>query len=219
MIKKLFKENSYFYSLYLALLCLSLIIVISSEKGDAIKFFNAHHTPFFDFFFRFYTYIGTAGFGLLIGAIAYFLKHQKFVILLLCSYAINSPLTQLIKRYLIDHNDRPALYYYKEILTKQLIVNEVNGVHLHKVYSMPSGHTNTAFMLFLCLSLMSRNNILGGLFLLAATLVAISRMYLFQHFLIDTITGSFIAVAVTSSIYLYLQYRNFNPISGLKKGK
>lgn len=115
---------------------------------------------------------------------------------LLSTYAINGLIVFVVKRYVISDNFRP----YWEL---KRVFHQVEGVEIKKLFSMPSGHTNMAFLIFLSLCFFTKNNWLHLIFLLCAILVAVSRMYLYQHFFVDTVVGSVFAVVITTGVYLF----------------
>jgi membrane-associated phospholipid phosphatase len=73
--------------------------------------------------------------------------------------------------------------------------------------SFPSGHTLSAFALYGFLAFSSKNKTVSTVLLLAlAVLVAISRVYLLQHFLQDILMGSVLGVGL--AIFWYrIQFR------------
>ncbi len=60
----------------------------------------------------------------------------------------------------------------------------------HEWFSFPSGHSATAFFIAITLFMVFRTRIAFILAFTYAVLVAISRIYLFQHFFIDTVFGA-----------------------------
>lgn len=170
-----------------------MISLFNAEKGDVTLWLNMHNTPLLDLFFKWVTYVGTL--WLCVPVVLWFLYKEKVKgYLLIAGYAIAGIIIHLIKRVLVEPNFRPFWGLKGKF-------HQVEGVEIKKLYSFPSGHTGTAFLMFLFLSLMSKNKIWGGLFLVSAMLVAISRMYLYQHFFQDTVMGSFIGVVVMTTLY------------------
>ncbi|MCA1759425.1 MAG: phosphatase PAP2 family protein, partial [Bacteroidales bacterium] len=60
--------------------------------------------------------------------------------------------------------------------------------------SFPSGHTATAFSVFLMLALITKNRWGKLALFFGAVVVAYSRVYISQHFLVDITAGSIISV-------------------------
>ena len=80
-------------------------------------------------------------------------------------------------------------------------LNWVQGLDLYANHSFPSGHTGAAFTMFLILSFFVGKKNYSILFFTIALLVAISRVYLFQHFLIDVWIGSLCGIVFGTTLY------------------
>ena len=107
-------------------------------------------------------------------------------------------IVQLFKRVLYAGEPRPKLFF-KGIYELYF----VPGESVHQINSFPSGHTATAFGLFFMAALIASNNSLKLLYFVAALLVALSRIYLSQHFLVDIYFGSLIGVVCTGLMYYF----------------
>jgi membrane-associated phospholipid phosphatase len=80
-------------------------------------------------------------------------------------------------------------------------IHTVRGVELHTAYSFPSGHTATAFTIFLLACILLNKRWVLAVGFTYALLVAYSRVYLAQHFPLDLGGGMIAAVfAVLLSI-------------------
>jgi membrane-associated phospholipid phosphatase len=75
--------------------------------------------------------------------------------------------------------------------------------------SFPSGHTASAFSMFLVLSHFSKNRWRSFSCFLAAFFVGYSRMYLAQHFFADVYGGAIIAVIMTI-VVIYILEKQFS---------
>ena len=75
-----------------------------------------------------------------------------------------------------------------------IVLPQVEGVHLHHYHSFPSGHTTAAFALFMTLCLLTDKKPLHFIYFILAALGGYSRIYLSQHFAIDVFAGSIIGV-------------------------
>ena len=96
---------------------------------------------------------------------------------------------------------RPAKYFEEDVLSL------VEGVKMNYWYSFPSGHTMTAFVLAVFISLMLRRAYWSIILLVYASLVGISRIYLSQHFLVDVLVGA--TVGVLLAWVFYRLFRNY----------
>ena len=197
MLKKIIQDNKFFYYPYFLLLILSFAVIIQFNKGDLTIALNNSHSVGFDYFFKYFTYVGTGVFIIPMTILLY-LKNRNWAYFIGACYAVNGPIVHLLKRVIITDNYRPYWALKREFYL-------IPGLDIQKLHSMPSGHTNTAFFFFLGLSFFTKNTLLHLVFLACAVLVAVSRMYLYQHFLQDTVVGSIIAVVVTTSIYIFFK--------------
>jgi membrane-associated phospholipid phosphatase len=80
----------------------------------------------------------------------------------------------------------------------------IEGVNQFFTKSFPSGHSATAFGIFICFAFVAKQNWLKVLMLILACIVAYSRVYLSQHFLIDAMAGSFIGVLTAIACYPWI---------------
>jgi membrane-associated phospholipid phosphatase len=123
---------------------------------------------------------------------------------------------QILKRIVFADYPRPAGYFQD---TVQLHL--VEGVRLLYGHSFPSGHSASAFALFLTLSVLSRNRFIQVISFVLACAVAYSRVYLSQHFLSDILAGSLIGVIGTLGLYtvFYKKDLKWHQWSLLKTGR
>ncbi len=172
------------------------------SKGEIHSAINSLHSPFFDVFFKRITFGGNGLMYLL--PLLYLLKgRNKWLIAYLVAVVSSVALVFLFKHCLFEKACRPVKYFE---MFSNLNLYLVDGVRLSRLHSFPSGHTTTAFTVFFIFAVMMRKNSLKLLCFIFALLVAYSRMYLSQHFLIDIVAGSFFAVG---SAMLSIRYSMF----------
>ncbi|MEX8548999.1 MAG: phosphatase PAP2 family protein [Mucilaginibacter sp.] len=175
---------------YLVLLafCILLMLVFTKEK---IYFAINHiHTVFADVFFENFTNLGDS-LGCTIIAIIVFLINFRKGFLLATSYLITFAVSQTIKH--LVKAPRPHLFFAKKLSGIYL----VKGVVMLDKDSFPSGHSVSAFTAALVLTYVAKKKWWGPFTLIFAVLIAYSRMYLSEHFLVDVTAGSAIGVFVT----------------------
>ena len=154
---------------------------------------NSIHTPFLDLFFAFLTNLGN---GLIVIPCIIILSFHKIYwsIGLVTSAAVEGIIVFLCKHFLFQFAKRPINFLDSSA------VHFVPGIEVHKGMSFPSGHTVTIFGLCIFLALCYRNNLITMLLITIASLVAISRVYLLQHFFTDitggAVVGSIIGIVV-----------------------
>jgi membrane-associated phospholipid phosphatase len=169
-------------------------------------YINHFNSPFFDVFFKYFTNLGDGlWFALIIPVALLFISYREAINWSMM-LAISTIFAQGLKR--IVNLPRPY-YYFTELLPSYL--HYVDGVKMARFHSFPSGHSTTAFVIFGYLAYRYMGNKpMQLVLLLIACLVAFSRVYLSQHFLHDTIAGSFLGL-LTVFIVLSITEKWQNP--------
>ncbi len=174
-------------------LALFLVLAIGGlallDKGDAIWFFARNRTPFWNVFFREGTKIGEEPAYLAVFLALLFVRYRSGIIVPLIGIIVT--LVAFILKSLFRAL-RPLAYFRELGLDNELTF--VAGVHVNTAAtSFPSGHTMSAFALFTFLVLIvGQKTVWQLLFFGLALVVAISRIYLVQHFLIDVLAGAIV---------------------------
>lgn len=119
--------------------------------------------------------------------VGWFFKKDKGIIVY--CFAISTLLTQIPKQVFFPNITRPIA---SGIDPKQ--IHTVKGVVMHQLNSFPSGHTATAFTIFLLTVYLFKNNKLVLIGLIYAMLCGYSRIYLGQHFPMDVGGGIIVAI-------------------------
>ncbi len=136
-----------------------------------------------DIFFSFWTNMGDGIVWVVIAIFFYLYRKNKFP-LLIAAIIISTLITQLTKNYAFPAELRPT-----SAITDISQIHTVPGVELLTAYSFPSGHTATAFTIFLLGCLLIRKNWVISVGFVYALLVGYSRIYLAQHFPLDVGAG------------------------------
>lgn len=218
-MKKLIKENTIFLIPWFVIILIISGILLKFNKIDIHIFINSHHSSFFDFFFKYWTYLGDGIFVTAISLLLLLIKY-RYAIITGISLIITGITVQILKHTVFSGDFRPILYF-KTYYKGDYILHTVAGSEPASFFSFPSGHTAAAFALFFSLSIFVKNKFLKLFFLIFALLVGYSRIYLSWHFLSDTLAGAVTGVLITSITYLILSRYN-NPFmnkSLLKKNK
>ncbi len=210
----LIKKNRYFFIPYLIFFVIASIALLMYSKRDIHLFINSFNSEACDYFFKYATHIGD---GIVIGVCIFvllFIKYRYGIALLFSTLSITI-VVQSFKRYILPDMPRPSIFF-----DKKEVLHFVEGVDLNIAHSFPSGHTATAFTMFIFIAFISKNNFVKfGCFLLALT-IGYSRVYLSQHFLNDIYFGSMFAVIITSLFYLWVKnWKNPKLDSSLLKPK
>jgi len=203
-MKKLIARNRYFFIPYFLFLIGSIVLLLVFNKPELHIIFNKISTPAFDAFFRRITYLGDGLIYLLLLAILLFYNF-RWTIVFTGAVIVSNMLVYIGKHLLFPNAYRPGKYF-EQFESYQLHI--VNGVKMHGFHSFPSGHTCTAFTVFVMLALLVRNNSLKFLCFAVALLTGFSRVYLSQHFLIDIVVGS--AIGCGSIVMAWLYFNSFS---------
>jgi membrane-associated phospholipid phosphatase len=188
--------------MYVLYFLTALIVVLFLDKGTFLLWLNQKHNPFGDAFFSSVTLLGEWHIFVIAGVLL-LLYRIYYAILLTLTGLVHLLIVQFLK-ILVFNASRPALHYEDSLSS----FNLVDGIELSTFYSMPSGHSASAFALATILILLTKNKLLQVIYMLLAILVAISRVYLFQHFMVDTLVGATIGLLVSGTIWWYLSFQN-----------
>jgi membrane-associated phospholipid phosphatase len=131
----------------------------------------------------------------------WFKKDAKLIVL---NFLLSTLFTQIPKRFIWDTISRP--------IASGIPLNEIHtvpGVVMHAWNSFPSGHTATAFTLFLLTIYLFPTKWVFAIGAIFALICAYSRVYLGQHFPMDLGGGILVAVmSVQLSIMIVQKISN-----------
>ena len=167
--------------------CLILLSMILG-KENAFLLMNLDLGPAADFFFYIWA---NAGDGFIwIPAFALTLMYKKkFVPFLLATIVFSTIITQSSKQVFFKSENRPTA-----VITNASLIHKVPGIEIHTTNSFPSGHTATAFTLFLLTVYLFPTKWTFAIGIIYAIICAYSRVYLGQHFPMDLGGGMLVAV-------------------------
>lgn len=172
------------------------VYALAFSRFDQMRWINEAHQPLLDYVFRFLTSLAEVFLPLLF-AVFLFFKQRKWVLPYLGSYLLSTLITQALKHVVFAGNLRPFAYFRNESYDWYT----VPGVFINEFNSMPSGHTAAAWFMFFWMALTAQKAHWGVLMAFLAAGVALSRVYLFQHFPIDTAVGAIIGVLSSATLY------------------
>lgn len=211
-MKRLFKQNSIFLGLSLLLIVVLSAAVAIVPKGELHLLLCDRHSAGRDLFYRYYTQVGEwVPYVVCIGLLIHRLSTAVFTT---ACVLLSGAATQMIKR--IADAPRPLTWFAEHYPDVQLPL--VDGVHMSRFFSFPSGHTTTFFAFFFALSIIvshssfaSRKPMAAGVlqmfFFCCAALGGYSRIYLSQHFAADVLGGMCIGLVITGMLYpLFLRF-------------
>lgn len=175
--------------IYIVFFVVSLMLISYFSKDVLHLTLNSYNSPFFDWFFKYSTFLGD---GILFGVL--FLTFLFFKRKVAYAFAVSGILTlaviALLKKVIFAGMARPAQYLGIENL------HLVKGVEMAFWNTFPSGHTTTAFAIFTILCLCFTKCKSQYVWVSMAIIAGISRVYLSQHFWVDIFVGSLIGIVI-----------------------
>jgi membrane-associated phospholipid phosphatase len=195
------KKNYWFLIPFLILFVFLAGLHLVYSKSAIHLSINSFNSSFLDDFFRNITVLGHGFFTMCVICLFLFFHFRKSIVIFF-AFVASGIIVQSLKTTVFADTLRPKGYFEgKEIL------HFVDGVNQLVIQTFPSGHSASAFALFLCLAAFTKIKPLKFLFFILASLTAFSRVYISQHFLIDAMAGSVIGVVITIIVLYYFYYR------------
>ncbi len=176
----------------------ALAYIFSFDRMGQMSLINSFNSPGTDFFFRIIT--SGAEITIPILFLGYLIwKKSDLLKSYVISYIFSTVIVQFLKLIVFKDALRPLSYFkgqaYAWHLVQNLLINEYN--------SMPSGHTSAAWFMCFWISLAAKKPWIALFMVFYAILVAYSRVYLFQHFPVDTAVGAMIGTGVSLLVYYF----------------
>jgi len=168
------------------------VLVFSREETHI--FINKLNKPALDLIMKWWTLLGD---GFVLAAVTLLLTLFSFRLSLLTALSLlaGGLLAQFLKLVFFRSMPRPVKYFEMNEISYRLHL--IPGMDIHSWMSFPSGHTTTAFAVCTAFAIYySDRKILQLLFFTLALGVAISRVYLSQHFFMDVVGGAFLGLFV-----------------------
>ena len=180
-----------------------IVLSMLMGKENAFLLLNVNLGPVADFFFYIWA---NAGDGFIwIPAFALTLMYKKkYVPFLMATILWSTLIIQSSKQIFFKSENRPTA-----VITNASLIHTVPGIEIHTTNSFPSGHTATAFSLFLFCCFISSKKWIVPLGFAYALLGGYARVYVAQHFPLDV--GAGILVAYCSVLIAWIiQIKYFN---------
>jgi len=198
---KLMKGKNILATAMLLSFCTSLPLIILSIYYGKKEFFLLMNNDWgivADNFFHYWTYLGD-GIAWVIVSLIILVFRKNYAPLLFAAIVISTLLTQITKNFIMVAEPRPTA-----AITDINTIHTVMGVELHKAYSFPSGHTETAFSFYFLACFFINKKWMLAVGFLYACLVGYSRIYLAQHFPLD-VGGGIITALITIYFSILIQ--------------
>lgn len=174
-------------------------MILFVDKLDFQRKINQIGNSGFDVVMRYLTHAGDGIFALLVFITLLFIRIKTAVIALIC-FGLTAGVVQLLKHTVFVKMKRP--FYFLQSEANFRIIDDFT---YHTSNSFPSGHAASIFAICTVIAYQYKSKLSVQLLLVIfAILVALTRVYLCQHFLQDIIAGSLIGtlIAYYGSIFL-----------------
>ena len=167
-------------------------------KNEAFLYLNANLGLLADKVFEYSSYLAEGWIW-----IPYFIVlvglYKKDTAFILMNFLVSTLLTQFAKNFIFVTAMRPMA---SGLDATQ--IHTVPGVEIHTFNSFPSGHTATAFILFLLTTYLFPNKYALSIGIVYAIVCGYSRIYLAQHFPLD-LAGGIIVALLTLPISIFIR--------------
>ncbi|NPA33979.1 MAG: phosphatase PAP2 family protein [Chlorobi bacterium] len=166
---------------------LALMLAITIPKGTFVLFMQYLRTPVLDYIMEFFSFLGL---GIMVIPVLIIVWRRCGLLQLIASGGTAiflAIIVQFLKQTFNEPRPASALEFMPEPYPFSTP---------HELFSFPSGHSATAFFIATTLFMVFRTRKVLILAFIYATLVAISRIYLFQHFFVDTVVGAIIGISL-----------------------
>lgn len=196
--KQLLFNNRYFFICFSISLIAGAVLLAYVNTGDELWYWSARRSPFRDFFFRYGTQLAEGITYIVLILVGLFVRFRYSILFFATGFF--ATVLSFSAKWVFGH-DRPSVFLKKQALIDQISL--VEGVHLYGgPTSFPSGHTLSAFAIFGLLAfIVPRKRGIAVLLFGIALLVAVSRIYLVQHFLKDVYLGSILGILLAAAMY------------------
>jgi membrane-associated phospholipid phosphatase len=204
-IRKIFSQNRFYFLGFIFFFLAGLCFLLCASKAGSFLYMNAYHTQMLNTFFIGYTNLGDGLFTIAIALFMIATRRYEIAWQLLAAFVISGLIAQLLKSCV--YSPRP-----REFFSQKEHIYLVDGITHTGTSSFPSGHSASIFALVTILSLFTKNKRICFFYLMAAILVAYSRIYLSQHFLSDVLAGALIGVTAAMFVYYF-----FNAAANIRR--
>lgn len=161
------------------------------------------HNAFFDLFFSFFSMRGNSIFVWIVIMMILILfeeKHdQKFILYFFIAFFATAILVQFALKNIVQR-PRPVLTDFNRFQLIPIKSGLIPTISCPKSYSFPSGHAATAFAAAVIFSAFDKKR--KKWYYLIASLIGLSRIYLYCHYVLDVIVGGGVGYTISRILLL-----------------
>lgn len=190
-----------FSTLVLSYWAVGLLLLAFTKQGDILLFINSFSKPWLDMPMRIFTELGHGTFAAILALLLLFFKfkHSAQLAITLTFTAI---IANLGKRFLFTTHNRPLWYLNYADFHRVL-----DDAPLNYFNSFPSGHSMTGFAVATTLAIIINKRWASAILFTLALLISFSRIYLCQHFFVDTYWGALLGIcAALTASWITIKY-------------
>ena len=191
-----------FYFGYLIFLLAGLTLIIFIPYGDEVILLNKVANPLLDNVALFFSNLGLGIIFIIPISITLFTRFY-YSLSALFILIFTGIITALFKQALFHGKLRPV-----GLLGIDSFIHTIPEFDYHTMNTFPSGHSITGFALIFFIALTLKNRRWNLILLMVGLLIAISRVYLLQHFFADTYIGSLLGL-IAAYLGFYVTKRIF----------
>ncbi|GAB4000533.1 phosphatase PAP2 family protein [Spirosoma daeguense] len=199
MLLEVLRKNRVFFIPYAFLLVVVGILQINYSQEQLMQWVNVRNSLAADWIFPYITYMGDGAFYVVV-CLALLAYNRRIGFMAFASFALSSLTSLFLKTVVFPNSPRPLRYFEHSTFEYHII----KDLDIYSYNSFPSGHTTTAFAMFVLLAFLDKNKRRGWIFLLLGAITGYSRVYLFQHFVEDVYVGSLVGTISSLLIYVLL---------------
>jgi membrane-associated phospholipid phosphatase len=191
-ISKFFRGGLLWFTIpFLVFILLGAFLNLVLKRGDIVIAINSVSNEWLDKVFLLVTTAGLGSFIAIIGVLLAFYRF-RWSLLVFVDLAWTGIFTNVFKRIFFVQLPRPMHYFLYDDFPRFLY-----DAPLTFFNTFPSGHTITIYAFCSLMAFLFDKKFLGILFFVFAFVVGVSRIYLLQHFFIDTYFGAILGIVST----------------------
>lgn len=181
------KKGKSLFIAFILIQCLGWACFFILGKKDSFLFFHHLLAPNADHVMPYITLLGDGYWACMVCLMIWILKGWK--------YGLPAGLSFLLSGLLVQGAKHSLQFLRPAAVIKPEQMHPIPGHTFLQQLSFPSGHSTTAWAVFVFLGLMIHSSRFQSVWVVLACLVSWSRMYLGQHFLDDVLAGGAIGFA------------------------
>lgn len=190
-----------FSKLVLSYWAMGLLLLACTKQGDVLLFINSFSKPWLDLPMRIFTELGHGTTAAIVALVLMFLKFKHSAQLAI-TLGFTALIANLAKRFLFTTHNRPLWYLNYADFHRVL-----DDAPLNYFNSFPSGHSMTGFAVATTLAIIINKRWASVILFSVAFLITLSRIYLCQHFFVDTYWGALLGIcAALTASWITIKY-------------